>query len=1004
MRKPILMAALLLVCVSSFAAKPPLDHSVYDGWKSVSGLTVQNDGDWARWTVAPQEGDVVLHLYNVKTGKTYDVERASQAKISEDGKKLVYRIAPKFQETRQAKIDKKKPNEMPKDSIGILDLTTGKVETWPMVKAMKTGDKVRDFVAFQEAEKPAPKDAKDKKGPKEGAPKPEGGERPAPGAVPGGPGMPGPGMPPPGMPGAAPGGPAPGAPGTPGAKSNDNLYVLNIRTGAIDTIACVESYIFSKEGDKIAYITKPDKKDSLHVRGVFLYDPATKATTEVITGDKAATFKTLSFNDDASRLAFFGTLDTAKDAKKQLSLYLSEGGAAKELVARDAKCLPKGWKLGDARAAEFRDGFLTFGTCPIPREKDTTLVDFEQPKLDIWVWNDEYIQPVQKNNLRRDQARTYLAKVNYDGSGFVQLADDEIQNVTIGDKNKQDFLIVTTDKPYRVQRSWSYAAHNDIYKLSLKDGSRELIMKDAPFSNLSTSPDGAYAVAFHAKENNWYLYSLASGEFKELTSQLGVTFWNEEDDHPADPGAWGRAVWSEDSKFFWIPDQYDLWQFDPTGAVAPFRVTEGKGRETKTTYAYTNPYFDTEARGPFGGATVKTGKPFWFTTFNHTTKERGYAMKDATRKKAKLQKMVEGPYNFSNLAVSAGKKGDAYIYTRGNFEDGNNVWKTADNFKTQQQMSDINPQQREYNWGTVELVSWTSEDGKPLEGLLFKPENFDPAKKYPVMIYFYEKNSETLYNSRVPAPSASTINIPYFVSNEYVVFVPDLVYTDGHPGQSCLKCLMPGCDMLCQYPWIDGDNMAIQGQSWGGYQVAYLITQTNRFKAAGAGAPVSNMTSAYGGIRWESGIARTGQYEEGQSRIGKDLWSGFDLYVENSPLFHVPNVTTPVLIMHNDADGAVPWWQGIEFYNGLRRRGKQAWLLQYNDEAHNLRERRNRKDLSIRLSQFFDHFLKGAPMPVWMSKGVPATLKGIDLGYGYEDEIPDQVRNDVEEVRNDENQ
>ena len=302
------------------------------------------------------------------------------------------------------------------------------------------------------------------------------------------------------------------------------------------------------------------------------------------------------------------------------------------------------------------------------------------------------------------------------------------------------------------------------------------------------------------------------------------------------------------------------------------------------------------------------------------------------------------------------------------------------------QMSDINPQQRDYNWGTVELVSWTSADGKPLEGLLFKPENFDPKKKYPMMIYFYERNSETLYNSRVPAPSASTINIPYFVSNEYLVFVPDLVYTDGHPGQSCLKCLMPGVDMLCQYPWVDGDNMAIQGQSWGGYQVAYLITQTNRFKAAGAGAPVSNMTSAYGGIRWESGIARTGQYEEGQSRIGKDLWSGFDLYVENSPLFHVPNVTTPVLIMHNDADGAVPWWQGIEFYNGLRRCGKQAWLLEYNDEAHNLRERRNRKDLSMRLSQFFDHFLKGAPMPIWMSKGVPATLKGIEYGFGYDEE------------------
>ncbi len=952
MKKIMLLAASLLLTISAFAAKPPLDHSVYDDWKSVSGLTVQNDGEWARWTVAPQEGDVMLRFYNVRTGKTWDVPRASQAKISEDATKAVFKIAPAFKETRQARIDKKKPNEMPKDSLGILDLATGHIEKYPMLKGFKAGQVMTRFVAFQEAEKPAqkpgPKDKNEKKAPGDSTAKEAKPEK------------------------------------KPEVK--DNLYVLDILTLKVDTIACVEAYIFSKEGDRIAYITKPDKKDSVNVRGVFIYDPASKLKTEVLTGEKGATFKTLSFSDKGDRLAFFGTLDTAKDAKKQLSLYLAENGPAKELVARDDACLPNGWKLGDQRAAEFHDAYLTFGTCPIPREKDTTLVEFEQPKLDIWVWNDEYIQTVQKNNLRREQNRTYLAKVGYDGSGFVQLADEQIPEVRIDRKNTQDFLLVTTDKPYRVQRSWSYAASNDIYRISLKDGSRQLILEAAPYTSFSTSPDGAYTLFFHPKENNWYLYTLATGEFRELTSQLGVTFWNEDDDHPADPGAWGRATWSEDSKFFWIPDQYDLWQFDPAGKVAPFRVTEGKGRETKTTYSYVNPYFDPEARGPFGGGTVKTGKPAWFTSFNHETKERGFAMKDITRRKARFQKIVEGPYTYGGLTVSAGRKGNTYLYTRANFEDGNNIWMTADNFKSQKQMSDINPQQREYNWGTVELVKWDSADGKPLEGLLFRPEDFDPAKKYPVMIYFYEKYSESLYSSRVPAPSASTVNIPYFVSNGYLVFVPDIVYTDGHPGRSCLNCLMPGCDMLCGYPWVDGDNMAIQGQSWGGYQVAWLITQTGRFKAAGAGAPVSNMTSAYGGIRWESGIARTGQYEEGQSRIGDDLWHGFDLYVENSPLFHVPNVTTPVLIMHNDADGAVPWWQGIEFYNALRRCGKQAWMLQYNDEAHNLRERRNRKDLSIRLSQFFDHFLKGAPMPVWMSKGVPATLKGIDLGYGYEDE------------------
>ena len=227
-------------------------------------------------------------------------------------------------------------------------------------------------------------------------------------------------------------------------------------------------------------------------------------------------------------------------------------------------------------------------------------------------------------------------------------------------------------------------------------------------------------------------------------------------------------------------------------------------------------------------------------------------------------------------------------------------------------------------------------------------------------------------------PSART-----YTSRGYVVFVPDIVYTPGLPGQSAYNCIVSGVESLAKNPWIDRENMAIQGQSWGGYEVAYLITRTNLFKAAGAGAPVANMTSAYGGIRWESGMSRQFQYEQTQSRIGRDLWNGLELYMENSPLFRRPNVETPVLIRHNDNDGAVPWYQGIEMFMGLRRLGKPAWLLEYNDEAHNLKERRNRKDLTIRLQQFFDHYLKGAPEPAWMRDGVTTMKK--DYYFGYEE-------------------
>jgi dipeptidyl aminopeptidase/acylaminoacyl peptidase len=297
-------------------------------------------------------------------------------------------------------------------------------------------------------------------------------------------------------------------------------------------------------------------------------------------------------------------------------------------------------------------------------------------------------------------------------------------------------------------------------------------------------------------------------------------------------------------------------------------------------------------------------------------------------------------------------------------------------------LSDVNLFQKEYNWFTTELHRWKMFDGKMSEGILYKPQNFDSTKKYPVILYFYERNANTLYNYKAPSPSASTINIPYFTSNGYLVFDPNIYYKNGEPGESAYNAVVSAARYLQKMKFVDTAKMAIQGQSWGGYQVAYIITRTNMFAAAGAGAPVVNMFSAYGGIRWGSGYSRQFQYEKDQSRIGFTPWEKPDLYKKNSPIFFADKVTTPLLMTHNDKDGAVPWYQGIEFFTGLRRLGKKVWMLQYNEEDHNLVERRNRKDLSVRLAQFFGHYLKGEPMPVWMKEGVPATLKGIEWGLG----------------------
>ena len=773
------------------------------------------------------------------------------------------------------------------------------------------------------------------------------------------------------------------------AKPVKELYLKNIATGKIDTLKNVGMYKFNKEGNLIAYILEADKKDTTSKPALMLYNLATGKSTTVLDGPKGSKFKLPEFSK-VNTLAFYANVDTAKAAKKDITIYHYNigDGTLQSVADNKIEGLQKGWIISESASLSVsEDGKrLFFGTSPKPREKDTTLAEFEQPQLDIWSWHDDYLQPVQLLKKAQMLKQTYTAYVNLETGKFVQLGDLEVPNVIVYNKQMADWVLVGNNKPYRIESQWNANRYTDIYLVNVNDGSRKLIQKKACYGAMTVSPNGEWAVIYDKPSKHWYLYTVATGEMKNLTENLGVTFHDEDHDRPDMPAPAGTAIWYEDNSAFVIGDRYDYWQFDPKGVAAPKVLTDSYGRNNNTRLSMVSLIEDPEKPQAVGRptATIKPGETLFFTTYNYKTKEGGLATKDMSKKKSVVTKLVEGPYVFNHFAYSKPGKGKkaAFIYARGNFEEGNNAFATLDNFKTQKQLSDINPQQREYNWGTVELVNWQTADDIYCEGLLYKPENLDPTKKYPVMIYFYEKYSDKLFNPRFPAPSSSTINIPYFVSNGYVVFVPDVYFNEGHPGQSAMRSIMPGIEMLEKtYPWIDGENMAIQGQSWGGYQVAYMITQTDKFKAAGSGAPVANMTSAYGGIRWGSGITRQIQYEHGQSRIGKDLWSGFDLYYENSPLFFVPNVKTPVLIMHNDRDGAVPWYQGIEFFTALRRCGKVAWMLQYNNEEHNLEERRNAKDLSIRLSQFFDHYLKGAPMPKWMKQGRPATEKGIDLGY-----------------------
>ncbi len=928
--------ALLLAC-SLFGQKRALTASDYDSWRHIQNQALSNDGRYLAYALFPQAGDGALVVRDLKTNTelretigelppppppNYSNPQAEEmpppppgiaVKFSSNSRFLVFSTFPTHASVETAKREKRKPEDMPKGDVVIVDLLTSAVFRAPHAKDFQLPSEDGAFVAYLQM--PPKPTAKRTDEPSSGKPHKK-------------------------------------------EKETGTLILRNLLNGTERQFPGVAEYTFTRNAKLLVYAVElPGSAAS----GVYAFDPAGTGEPVALLAGKGK-FEKLAWDEDQTRLAFVSNCADVSAAHPQFKLYTWDrhAPAAVALVSGATAGFPVGSVISDKASLFVAKGGtrIFFGTAPdlpAPKPPDSTTPEDERVAVDLWSWKDDYIQPMQKIRAGTEHSRSYRAVYDLDTRKFVQLASEAMNDVVPSDDGLR--AIGNDDRPYRRLSEYD-ANYADSYLVDTATGERQLIAQKH-INRITWSPTGKYAVYFNGKD--WISISTADTRAINLTSKLGVSFANEQHDTPGLPDSYRLGGWSRDGRFVLIYDRYDIWRCTPDGKSA-VNLTQGAGRKQQLQFRVVR--FETDDPA---SRWLDPDKPLLLRTENDQTHATGFYTATLAAAAAPKKLILEAK-NFATPIKA--RNAEVYVTAASTFSEYPDLLVTDRNFHEFRKVSDANPQMAGLFWGTAELLPFKSADGVGLQSILYKPANFDPAKKYPLIVYIYERLSQNVNNFVEPRPYNS-INPSVYASNGYLVLEPDIAYKIGYPGQSALNCVLPAIQSAVDRGFVNEAAIGIQGHSWGGYQIAYMITRTNRFRAAAAGAPVADMISAYDGIRWGPGLPRQFQYERTQSRIGGSVWEYPLRYIENSPIFMADRVNTPLLMIHNDADDAVPWYQGIEFYLAMRRLNKEVYLFSYNGEPHNLRRRANQKDYALRLQQFFDYQLKGAPEPDWMKHGIP---------------------------------
>jgi dienelactone hydrolase len=935
-------------------------------WKTIGATALSNDGQWFAYRLGPGEGDaqVILRQTTADRELKFDIgdPQATQPPLdaaappagppavtttaiqfSDDGKWVAFSTFPTRAESQRLR-RQRRPVE---SGVSIVNLATGEKRDYPRIRRFAFSGQAATWIALH---RPAAQQGAG------GA----GGATSAQGA---------------GAPGA--GGSATAANDAP--KGTD-LILRELASGNELNVGNVSEFAFTRDGLYLAFTI--DARDKIG-NGVQLRDMRSATVTVLESG--SATYERLSWTEKGDALAVLkGSDDRALRDKRYAVLGFSDIAAAapRRTVFDPASdgTFPKDMTVSGNREPRWTDDrqALLFGihyprrrdaapdgpesdnpASPAPREGDGPVTPAnadEKVDLVLWHWQDGRLQSQQQVQEQRDRNFSYLAEYRIDAKKFIRLADEEMRTVNVAPTDR--WAIGMDDREYELMGNLNGQRFQDVYAVDLRSGERKLAARRVRWFN-GPSPDGMSFLFY--EDGHYQVHSMETGQTRNITQSVAVSFVDTEDDHNIVKPPAGVIGWARDSKSVLVHDNWDVWQL-PVGVGGQAVNLTVNGRQDAI--RYTNRFALEPPEDRDKG--IDLTRPLYFRAYGEWTKKAGIARVDSG--KAGVHMLTWGDAAFSRLVKA--KAADRFLYTRETVAEPPDYFATDAAFAPGARVTDLRPQIAEFSWSAGSLlINYTSDKGDKLQAALFLPANYEKGKAYPTMVNFYEKMSPSA--NTFAQPNANGFNRSVYTSNGYAVLMPDITYRVNDPGMSAVWCMVPAVKAAIATGIVDPKHVGITGHSWGGYQTSHLVTQTDIFAAAVAGAPLTNMISMYSLIYKNTGGGNGAIFESSQGRFKGGYWENWDAYYRNSPVFFAKNVKTPLMILHNDRDGAVDFTQGVEFFNTLRRMGKPVIMLEYVGENHGLRKPANQRDYTVRMKEFFDHYLMGAPAPDWMVRGVP---------------------------------